>query len=528
MTALPPALRRSPLLVAFALFAVALGSWSLATPWWGSPDEFQHVYRAYATAHGHLYIEPEPVLAGTGGVVQVPREWEISRRTIFCYGGRPSVSASCAAPPSGDRTLSRRGSTAARYNPVYYLAVGWPALLFAPEQSPYAMRVASSVLSAWFLAWAVTSALLTRRPRLSGGAALLAMTPMVVFMGAVVNPNGLEISAALACWASLFALLTGADVPDRVRGVLMRRAALSAGAMVVTRALSPLWLAVIVAVAVVIASRRQLRSFFRGAALGWVGLVAVVSVAAVVWTYAARTLMLNQLTDPTHYSLGQRLGLAWGGWTRQGMMWRGTVGNLGWLDTQLPPQVVLVWTAAALVVLVGALVCAAWRPRLSLVLALLTAVLLPVLVEALNWNTSGPVWQPRYSLPLTAGVVVVAGILLAQADVRLGRWALAIGLLALAAAVWANVYGFVFTLVRYVTGLGKPFSLTDGWQPPLGGVPLTVANAAAWLVGAAALYWFAGRPDRRPDGRADDSPDAEPQLSLTRELSPVEPGDSAR
>ncbi|MFL6127893.1 MAG: DUF2142 domain-containing protein [Mycobacteriales bacterium] len=490
MTALPPGLRRYPLLVAFGLFAVALGSWSLATPLWGSPDEFQHVYRAYATAHGHLYIEPEPVLAGTGGVVQVPREWELSRRNIACYGAMPWISAGCAAPLNGDRTPVTVGSTAARYNPVYYLAVGWPSLVFSPEHSPYAMRVASSVLSAWFLAWAVTSALITRRPRLSGAAALLAITPMVVFMGAGVNPNGLEICAALACWVSLFALLTGADVSERVHTVLLRRTALSACALVVTRALSPLWLAVIVAVGLAIASRRHLRSFFRGAVLGWVGLVAVVSVAAVAWTHVAQTLTLNQLKNPSHYSLEQRLEFAWGGWTRQGKMWRGTVGNLGWLDTQLPPQVVYVWTAAALVVIVGALLFAAWRPRLSLGLAVVITISLPVLVEALNWNTSGPVWQPRYSLPLIAGVVAIAGILLAQADFRLGRFGLVASLLTICAAVWANVYGFVFTLVRNVAGLGNPFSLTGDWQPPVGAVPLTALNTAAWLAGATALYWF--------------------------------------
>jgi hypothetical protein len=513
MTALPPGLRRYPLLVAFGLFAVTLGSWSLATPLWGSPDEFQHVYRAYATAHGHLYIQPEPVLAGTGGVVHVPREWELSRRTIACYGGKPWISAGCAPPLNGDRTLVRRGSTAARYNPVYYLAVGWPSLVFSPEHSPYAMRLASSVLSAWFLAWAVTSALTTRRPRLSGAAALLAITPMVVFMGAAVNPNGLEISAALACWVSLFALLTSAEVADRVRTVLVRRAALAACAMVVTRALSPLWLAVIVAVGLAIATRRQLRSFFRGAALGWVGLVAAVSVAAVAWTHVAQTLTLNQLKNPPHYSLEQRLGFAWGGWTRQGKMWRGTVGNLGWLDTQLPPQVVYVWTAAALGIIVGALLVTTWRPRLSLGLAVVISIFLPVLLEALNWNTSGPVWQPRYSLPLTAGVVAIAGIFLAQADVRLGRFGLVASVLAICAAVWANVYGFVFTLVRYVAGLGNPFSLTGDWQPPLGAVPLTALNAAAWLGGATALYWLASRLGGRPQ--------AEPRWQLSRATRPA-------
>lgn len=523
---LPPGLRRCPLLVAFGLFAVALGSWSLATPLWGSPDEFQHAYRAFATAHGHLYIKPEPVLAGTGGVVNVPREWELSRRTIACYGGRPSISAECAAPLNGDRTLSRRGSTAARYNPVYYLAVGWPVLVFTPEHSPYAMRLASSVVSAWFLAWAVTSALMTRRPRLSGAAALLASTPMVVFMGAVVNPNGLEICAALACWTSLFALLTSADVSDRVRAVLLRRTALAASATVVTRALSPLWLAVIVAIALIIASRRQLGWFLRGAALGWVGLVAAVSVAAVAWTYAARTLTLNQLPNPPHYPLGQRLELAWGGWTRQGEMWRGTVGNLGWLDTQLPPQVVWVWTAAALVIIVGALALAAWRPRLSLGLAIVTTIFLPVVLEALNWNTSGPVWQPRYSLPLTVGVVAIAGIFLAQADFRPGRFGPVVGVLTLCAAVWTNVYGFVFTLVRYVTGLGHPFSLTGGWQPPVGAVPLTALNAAAWLAGATALYWFTSGPGgftSRPGG---DRP-AEPSWERSGATGPAAAGERA-
>jgi Predicted membrane protein (DUF2142) len=503
VTALPPrGLRRSALLVAFGLFAVALGSWSLAMPLWASPDEFQHVFRAYATVRGHVYIEPEPVLAGTGGVVQVPREWELSRRDITCYGAMPWVTAACAAPLNGDRTLVRVGSTAARYNPVYYLAVGWPSLVLSPEHSLHAMRLAGSVLSAWFLAWAVTSALMTRRPWLSSSATLLAITPMAVFMGAGVNPNGLEISAALACWVSLFALLSNADVSDRVGTVLIRRTAICASAMVLTRALSPLWLAVIVSVGLAIASRRQLRSFLRRAALGWVGLVAAMSVAAVAWTHAAQTLTLNQLTNPTHYSLPRRLELAWGGWARQGYMWRGTVGNLGWLDTQLPPQVVYVWTAAALVIVVGALLFATWRQRLSLGLAIVLAIFLPVLVEALNWNASGPVWQPRYSLPLTAGVVAIAGIVFAQAGVRLGRFGVAAGVLAVSAAVWANVYGFVFTLVRYVAGLGNPFSLTGNWQPPVGAIPLTALSAATWLAGAAALFWFATGPSRDPKAEA--------------------------
>jgi Predicted membrane protein (DUF2142) len=512
MRALPPALRRSPLLVAFGLFAVALGLWSFATPLWASPDEFQHVYRAFATVHGDVYIEPEPVLAGTGGVVHVPNEWEFGRRSTKCFMYMPWMTAECAGPLTGDRTLVRIGSTAARYNPVYYLAVGWPSLVVSPEHAPRGMRLASSVVSAWFLAWAVTSALVTRRPRLSGAATLLAITPMVVFMGAVVNPNGLEISAALACWVSLFVLLANPDAADGVRAVLLRRAALSAAALVLTRALSPLWLAVIVVIGLVIASRPQLRSFLRGAALGWVGLVAAASIGAVVWTELARTLVLNQLTHPLHYSLVQRLGFAWGGWAKQARMWRGSVGNLGWLDTQLPPQVVVVWTAAALVIIIGALVFGTWRWRVGIGLALVATIFLPVLLEALNWNTSSSVWQPRYSLPLTVGVVAVAGIALAQAEFRSGRFPLAAGLLAVCAATWTNVYGFTFALVRYVAGLGNAFSLTGGWQPPFGAVTLTALSAVTWLGGSAALYWFAAR-----------ATGLRPTTTLARELSLTRP-----
>ncbi|TAM94986.1 MAG: DUF2142 domain-containing protein, partial [Rhodanobacteraceae bacterium] len=178
-------------------------AWALATPVWGSPDEYQHAYRAYAAVRGEVYVKPVAAVVGTGGYVDVPRGWIRSQFSIACYAGTGTRSPACLPPLTDDDTPVRIPSTAARYNPVYYLWVGLPSLFMPASDALLGMRLASAALNAFFLAWAISAAMAARQPAIVTGATLMAITPMIPFLGAAVNPNGLEITSALCCWVAL-------------------------------------------------------------------------------------------------------------------------------------------------------------------------------------------------------------------------------------------------------------------------------------------------------------------------------------
>ncbi len=116
-------------------------------------------------------------------------------------------------------------STAARYNPLYYLAVGSPSLLAGPAHASRLMRLLSAALSALFLSW--HSPRRYRAPTsIAASTVLLAATPMVLFLGAAINPNGLEITAAICSWTCGNLALAAPD-PLVCKALLRRRPSLS-------------------------------------------------------------------------------------------------------------------------------------------------------------------------------------------------------------------------------------------------------------------------------------------------------------
>src|SRR5207248_11221487 len=73
------------------------------------------------------------------------------------------------------------------YPPTYYALVGWPSLFAAGEAGLFGMRVASGLLCAALVASGITSAVGTSRRFLLVGY-VLAITPVVVFLPAAINP----------------------------------------------------------------------------------------------------------------------------------------------------------------------------------------------------------------------------------------------------------------------------------------------------------------------------------------------------
>lgn len=480
--ALPLALGRPAFAIVFLLWWAVAGTWALATPIWGSPDEYQHAYRAYAAVRGEVVIRPEAAQSGTGGFVQGPRGWTASIEHLHCYAFHPTRTADCLPPLTNDATPQRVASTAARYNPVYYLIVGSASLITGPAHSVWAMRAVSAALSAVFLAWAFTSAATARRPGLATSALLLASTPMVGFLAAAINPNGLEITAAMSAWVNGFLMLSTGD--EVLRRCYLRRTAISAMAVLVTRGLSPVWVVIIALILPIAVGRRQNLSRLWSAGRGWWLVVLATAITSAAWTVLDKTLVLNVRAHMHAYTFSQRWDLAWGNHDKHLFLWRGTIGTFGWLDTSMPMGTEQFCTVVAALLVLLALALSRWRAWLAMVLLAAASLLLPTYLEARNWNVSGPVWQPRYTMPISLGLVILAGLLLSQSR-RWPAWRpaqLVVALALCATAGWTNLCGFVIALSRYVVGTGRPISLSGAWHPPVPGMLLLAVQALAWLL----------------------------------------------
>jgi hypothetical protein len=139
-------------------------------------------------------------------------------------------------------------------------------------------------------------------------------------------------------------------------------------------------------------------------------------------------------------------------------------------------------------------------------LAVASAWLLPVLIEAQSINTTGVIWQGRYTLPLFVGVPLLSAVTL---GCRRGRRAplverssaIITGVIAgfcLVGIAVLQVLAFRFALHRHVDGLGNTLSIPlDGpWQPRLGAARSLFLAAVWWSAGCGAVAFWGWGPRR--------------------------------
>lgn len=497
----------SILLLSF--FTLGAG-WSLTTAPGGAPDEIQHSLRSIAVWDDQLLLEPRPE---GGATVRIPQVWSEIEVDIKCFTGNQAAPADCAASwPTDDGIIEQTGNSAGRYNPTYYLLVGLPFQLFEPETALHVARLLSCLLTSILLTLA-TGALLVRRGSVLARAGFVAaLTPMALFLGSTVNPSGMEISGAIAGWVGLLMMARNPTHPAlRYFAVVT---AIGLCSMVVSRPASYLWLVVLGVVFAIAAGRRNLGILVRRpAVLVTVAAVAIVTACCLLWNYLAMTSDVSTGAPPFG-------GLAEGflatfhnsaGW------WEQQIGVLGWLDT--PPPTGALWGT---LLLIGAIVIPAAvgaRPgmRIALLAAVAAAFGVPILAQTLLYPTTGLIWQGRYGMPLTVGVVLVAGIALDEASVFdpaiarrlmracLGGWAL-IGM----------VVGF-YNLQRYATGSSGAYKFLwqpTAWQPPGGNAVAFGVTVVGYLAVAVALTRLGLRPVSALD--VADRPDSLDPGSITQ------------
>ncbi|MFF2633059.1 DUF2142 domain-containing protein [Microbacterium sp. NPDC058021] len=483
--------RRSPWVTFTAVWlilTVVSSLWSLATPVAGSPDEPAHLIKAASVARGQWVGEYSP----RGHIVQVP-EYIGDTHGDACFAFDPFAAADCAVGlEEGDGSLVDALTTAGLYNPLYYVVVGWPSLVFDDVGGIYAMRIMSGLLCSLMAALAFMALRRLPSPRLPLVGFWIAMTPMAFFLFGSVNPNGFEAAAVLCFFAGMLALMHSGPRERITSLAVITGVGFAAAAN--ARGLSLLWLVAAALIAVIAVPWKQFLSLFRRRAV-WILLLAFAATGAIALAWLLGTNSLGTSTIDAEAGFEHP---STGGSFVQGFLHvlmntlgyaEGVVGLFGWQETRSPVEVYFVWAVASGALVLFGLAAARGRALAMLLGAVGLFLFLPALVQGIFISSGGIIWQGRYNLPLFMCLVIAAALAGATQFDRLPQ-ALVRRLIPItfAALVIAHLYAFTATLHRYAVGFTGSWTeafLGSGWQAPGGNVALFIAMAA---VGAAAVF----------------------------------------
>jgi hypothetical protein len=446
-------------------FALLQAIWIITLPPFRGVDEFDHAYRASAVAHGQVRAT-EWADNGRGILVAVP-ESLVDAAHDQCASLQYTGPANCSpAGRSGDLVLV--GSGAGGYNPAFYAVVGIASLPFDGAAALYAMRVTGALMCLLLIGAAAWAVAVRTRSAWSRVGLVVAVTPVMLFSTAVAAPNGLEMCAALCFWTSLLSL-DGSHPPRRERALIWLAAA-SASVLMVDRMLGPLF-ALCILLTVWALRPSLVRQVTTAQRRTFVMASAVVLLAA---AYAVAWFLLSGAGSPEPDNVqGGRFV-----WTHP-VLW--VFQSIAAFPSRSDPGAMVVYPIVLLIFLIligAALVRATRRARIVMLVALGLGLAIPLMLTWATYTGRGSMWQGRYGLPFTLGLVMIAALVLDET--RLGT----------------RLRGLSVTLVSVGLGLGTAACLVKlredeaaravsrldpGWLEPS---PIIV-------VGVVALGWFA-------------------------------------
>jgi hypothetical protein len=288
-------------------------------------------------------------------------------------------------------------------------------------------------------------------------------------------------------------VVTDEELPMR----LLILASFLSAVVVLMRPISIVWMACLVAVVLIGASRQRRRELFSWRPLAWAaGPTAIALVVSWVWAvYSSFEVKDDRLTNTLSLSAALHVSVDnWGRYFRQ------TIGVLGWLDTTLPFFVYAAWIVALAVVLIIHLRNANPRGIVAFVALVAAWLALPLIVNGFTNSRAGLTYQGRYSLPIFVGLVFLP----MWSDRPTLRWPRLpqhwlVGIV-LGLVVVAEVGAFWQMLRRFGVGAYGKIILTGRlpWQPSVTPMALIAINAIAML----AVSWLALRPWRQVETAA--------------------------
>ncbi|HEX2258947.1 MAG TPA: DUF2142 domain-containing protein [Actinomycetota bacterium] len=479
---------KPPLLLASA-YLLLLVAWAMSHPPGAAPDEYGHYLRAVAAGRGEFLPEQRPGPPTDLERSQVALNWQRSQTRLISIQGRfspdnfdciranPNPSWRCTdPPPPPDETVAVK-SVQGTYPPYPYVIPGLFTRLGHDAVSALLWGRVVASLTAWALL-ALASWMLwdPNRSWISLLGLIVAVTPMVIFVGSSLSGSGLETAAGIAFFACLVRLTRPGTTASRIVWIAT---GLSGAVLVISRDLGIAWLLLSLSVALGLSCLKRLRAVMAsGGRVAWVaiGVIGVAVVEAAIWQAAV------QVHPPLSLSRVAANVPAAFGITRE--ILRQQVGVFGWLDTVMPSEAYWIWGAMFLALLALAFLAGSWRQRAVLAASTLGAVMLPVGVELVQREV-GFGAQGRHVLPMTVVVPLLAGEILTRNAHRLG-W-----LRQLFPAVWFTAAAGVVYVVawyingkRHMVGPGGPdwFWEATTSSPPLGWVTWGLVSIAGAIM----------------------------------------------
>jgi hypothetical protein len=482
--------RGAPALVLLA-WALLLAAWAIGNAPFAAPDEADHYIRAYGISEGRLIGTADPSARVGANAAQIAWTARAARVVSLPTGfdPRPLSREPVDKRSTGSTTLisarldahSHRASaltTVGNYQPLPYLAPA--ALLRAGSSAQNALRLgrlAQALVVLALLAVAVVALRDVANPLLSLLGPLLAVTPMTLFCGASLGGSGAENAAALSFLACLLRLC-------RPGAAAMARwwigAALSGAALALSRAASPLWLALAILVVLTWSGRCDhlvtgVRSH-RPAAYVAAGVLALAVALNRTWEaiYGSRVSI-----DASNLHAGLSAGVReW---------WKALpdlVGKFGYLDVKLPLIVSLTWFALVLLLATVAFAVSISRERRVIALMLAGGLFGPAVFYALLIRPTGFGLQGRHVLPALVALPLLAGETLTRHRHRIrAAWLHALTRAVPIAVATMQAIAWYVNARRYAVGDSGPtwFPGHATWAPPGNWSPWLVAVALAGL-----------------------------------------------
>ncbi len=468
--------RRPGLTVGAAAF-VLMAVWGLFVPLFAGPDENSNFVRAAAVIRGEVIGGDLPASLDDNyfrTTVGIDPQFVAANPIPFCFAPFRNVAA-CntpldTAPVVDDPPFTFQG----RYPPVAFVVPGLGTLVGPNDMAVRLGRLADSAAAAALIGIAAARLVRSSIPLV---VLLVAWTPGAQFMGAVINPSGVEIAAAIAVWAY------GSAALNVGRGPWTRRddvgLAVASVALLTARPASLALFAIIaVCCAIAMAGRNPVTALLRRAPIT-IASSAVASVGMLVWYFVVFDVHLDDGVADGAGSIG-RLAVLERAFGHMTTVVAEHVGNFGWGEVDSPTLAVWFFLLAT-----AAVIAAGWRHSTrreqAAVLALGVAVVVFEVYLSVNFYRLLRVFgvQGRHLSPLIVGLP----LLLAH------RWRPSDRQRRLLAVTWTAVLAVtaVFVLRRYAVGTipGNFFDLFSEprWTPPFGTIPMLLA-----LVGATGVF----------------------------------------
>ena len=346
---------RLGLVVGLGLLVVRL-AFALIVPLGSGPDESDHFIKVYGSAHLDFGDTTHvPPARGPSDMLRLNHSLgavydmgsDAVNPTWACNASLPEHPANCndlgANAYLHDAATSNFGS----FQPFLYVVIGLPSLIVHdPDTSLLAMRIVIVVWSSVLMtmALAIVSRRFGTRVLL---AALVGLTPMVLYTQGTLGTSGIETAAAFAALVAALDVLWDERSSSRSSRVLLLVASAS---LLLCRPLS-VFIGAVIAVLVLMTigvrgTLSRIRELPRASSVP-LGVVIVVAVGAnLAWS----------VTSPEIY-LGRNRGIMHtaGRYMLETLpnLWRMVIGLFEWLDTELPLMVLVAAWAAIIILLVG-------------------------------------------------------------------------------------------------------------------------------------------------------------------------------